>query len=282
MELILAAVRMACIQMRTGGRPADNAAVALAALERARDGGAGFVSLPEAANLLCADARRYPTEAPAEDDDPLLGAARTFARESGTIVHLGSLLLRRPDGLVANRTLVIGRDGATLAAYDKAHLFDVDLGLEEASRESATIARGDRAVVLEVDGLRLGLTICFDLRFSYLYRRLAQAGAEVLLVPANFSTVTGPAHWEPLLRARAIEMQAYVVAAAQCGTNDEGMKAHGRSMIVSPWGDVVAAAGDEPTILFADIDPAEVARVRRSIPSLAADRDLPLEIVTAA
>jgi predicted amidohydrolase len=184
-------------------------------------------------------------------------------------VVIGSALVRRADGKAANRQAVIGPDGAILATYDKLHMFDVDLPTGETARESETYEPGDRAVVTEVAGAKLGLTICYDLRFPALHRALALAGAQALTVPAAFTRPTGEAHWEVLLRARAIETGSYVLAAAQGGRHEDGRGTWGRSMVVAPWGEVTALLDhDEPGVLLAEVDLTEVGKSRRAIPAL--------------
>jgi predicted amidohydrolase len=224
-------------------------------------------------NLLERDRASVLAKIASETDDPTLDRLCGVAKELGIVVHIGSLAIHTPDG-VANRAFVIGPDGAVIAKYDKIHMFDVDLANGESWRESNTYSPGEQAVVVDLPGtgLRLGLSICYDLRFPHLYRALAKAGADVLAVPAAFTRQTGEAHWHVLLRARAIECGAYVITAAQGGKHEDGRETYGHSMVVDPWGVVVAESGTEPGVLYADIDLAKVAEARGRIPALKNDR----------
>ena len=195
-----------------------------------------------------------------------------WPQETGAWLLIGSLSIAVEGGKVANRSLLVDPTGNIVARYDKIHLFDVDLGETESYRESATIAPGDRAVLAETPWGPLGMTVCYDLRFPQLYRTLAQRGALFLSIPAAFTRTTGRAHWHILQRARAIENGAFVFAPAQCGTHAEGRETYGHSLIVDPWGAVLADGGEEPGIVFAEIDPAAVASARNRIPSLRHDR----------
>lgn len=199
---------------------------------------------------------------------------RDAAAQFGVWLLIGSALVRRDDGRAANRSLLVGQDGAVVAQYDKVHLFDVDLPTGERLRESEAYVPGEQAVVASTPFAALGLTVCYDVRFPHLYRDLAKAGAEVITVPAAFTRPTGEAHWAVLLRARAIEAAAFVIAPAQGGTHEDGRGTWGRSLIVDPWGRVLAeAAGDAPGVIYADLDLAEVARVRAAVPALRHDRE---------
>ncbi|MGH6970417.1 MAG: carbon-nitrogen hydrolase family protein, partial [Caulobacteraceae bacterium] len=207
------------------------------------------------------------------EEDPVVRGLAGLAAELGVWLLIGSALVRRPDGKAANRSVLVGPEGRTRATYDKLHMFDVDLPTGERHRESSTYEAGDRAVVAEAAGAKLGLTICYDLRFPSLHRALARAGAEALTVPSAFTRPTGQAHWEVLLRARAIETGAFVLAPAQGGTHEDGRATWGRSMIVGPWGEVLALADhDEPCALLAEIDLDAVAEARAAIPALASER----------
>ncbi|HTX50919.1 MAG TPA: carbon-nitrogen hydrolase family protein [Caulobacteraceae bacterium] len=266
-------LRVGLIQMRT---PADQAA-ALAQAEpmvrRAAANGARLVATPEGTNIL-QRRREALLEAIAtpESDVAVLGLA-DLARELEVWVLIGSALVKRPDGKCANRAMLIGPDGCVAATYDKLHMFDVDLPTGERIRESASYEPGDRAVVADAAGARLGLTICYDVRFPALHNALAKAGAEVLTVPAAFTRPTGEKHWEILLRARAIETGSFVIAPAQGGVHEDGRATWGRSMVVAPWGEVLALADhDEPAVLMADLDLAEVDKARQAIPALRNER----------
>ena len=270
--------RVACAQMRSGRTVADNIAAAEALIREAAAGGARYVLTPEMTNLLERDRAAVLAKVASEADDTTLTRLSALAAELGIVVHVGSLAIHTPEGL-ANRAFVIGPDGAVIAKYDKIHMFDVDLANGESWRESNTYQPGEQAVVVDLPGsgdagadLRLGLAICYDLRFPQLFRALAKAGSGLLAVPAAFTRQTGEAHWHVLLRARAIECGAYVVAAAQGGTHEDGRETYGHSLIVDPWGVVVAEAGTEPGVIFADIDPAKVAEARSRIPALKNDR----------
>ncbi len=267
--------RVACAQMRSGRTVADNIAAAEALIREAAKGGARYVVTPEMTNLLDRDRAAVLAKIASEAEDPTLTRLSQVAAEFGIVVHIGSLAIHTPDG-VANRAFVIGPDGAVIAKYDKIHMFDVDLANGESWRESNTYRPGEQAVAVDLPGapddLRLGLAICYDLRFPQLFRALAKAGAGLLAVPAAFTRQTGEAHWHVLMRARAIECGAYVVAAAQGGTHEDGRETYGHSLIVDPWGVVVAEAGTEPGVIFADLDPAKVAEARGRIPALRNDR----------
>jgi predicted amidohydrolase len=266
-------VRIACAQMRSGRTVADNIAAAEALIREAAAGGARYVVTPEMTNLLERDRAEVLAKIASEADDPTLDRLCAVAAELGIVVHIGSLAIHTPDG-VANRAFVIGPDGAVIAKYDKIHMFDVDLANGESWRESNTYRPGERAVVVDLPGtgLRLGLSICYDLRFPQLYRALAKAGANLVAVPAAFTRQTGEAHWHVLLRARAIECGAYVATAAQGGKHEDGRETYGHSLVVDPWGVVVAESGTEPGVLFADIDVGKVAEARGRIPALKNDR----------
>ncbi|CAN0568916.1 unnamed protein product, partial [Laminaria digitata] len=234
--------------------------------------GADFVSLPECVALLEPDRDALFRKSTAEADHAALHAFTAIARELGIWLHVGSLAVLAADGRIANRTFLIDPTGATTATYDKIHMFDVDLADGESYRESSTYQPGDQAVIADLPWARAGLTICYDVRFPALYAHLAEAGAQVIGVPSAFTRKTGRAHWHVLLRARAIETGCWVFAAAQCGDHAAGRQTYGHSLIVDPWGEIVAEAGEEPGIVIADIDPARVAEARRAVPSLANGR----------
>jgi deaminated glutathione amidase len=263
-------LRVGLIQMRT---PADQAAALAQAAPLVREAaakGARLIATPEGTNLLQRDrAKLFAAMAPQEDDVAVSGLRR-LASEFGVWLLIGSALVRRGDGKCANRAILVRPDGSIAATYDKLHMFDADLPTGERPRESASYEPGDRAVVAEAAGAMLGLTICYDLRFPALYRALALAGAEVMTIPAAFTRPTGAAHWEVLLRARAIETGSFVIAPAQGGSHEDGRATWGHSMVVAPWGEAVALADhDEPCALIADLDLAEVGKARAAIPALA-------------
>jgi predicted amidohydrolase len=261
--------RIALFQAKTGIDPAANADALVAAIGEAAAGGAAMLFTPEMSGLLDRDSKRGAASIVGEDEDRALRACRDTARERCMWVHLGSLAIRADDGKVANRGFVIDDRGEVRARYDKIHLFDVDLPTGESWRESAVYAGGNEAVA--VDGTpvgRLGLTICYDLRFPAIFERLAEAGADLIAVPAAFTVPTGRAHWETLLRARAIEAGLFVVAAAQCGSHEDGRSTYGHSMVVDPWGEVLLDMGEGNGIAFAEIERGRIAEVRGRVPAL--------------
>jgi predicted amidohydrolase len=230
---------------------------------------ARLVSLPEAATYLAASRTQLAERAEWEDDSFSHRRLADMAREFGIWLHAGSLMLRRRDtGRLVNRTLLLGPDGGLVATYDKIHMFDADVGDGQTYRESQSFSAGAAPVTVSIEGLCAGLSICYDLRFPHLYRQLARDGAKLLLVPAAFTATSGRAHWHVLLRARAIETGCFVVAAAQCGTHADGRQTYGHSLIISPWGEVIADAGTGDAVISAALDPALVETARRSIPSL--------------
>ncbi|KQN27046.1 nitrilase [Sphingomonas sp. Leaf34] len=267
--------RIALLQMTSGIDPAANAQTIVEAIHAARDGGAEMVFTPEMAGLIDRDRTRGAASIVLEDDDPVLAAVCSAAAKTGLWVHLGSLAVRRSDGKFANRGFVIDGTGAIRARYDKLHLFDVDLPTGESWRESAAYVAGDTASVVDTPVGRLGASICYDLRFADLYRALSDAGATLLSVPAAFTRPTGAAHWHILLRARAIEAGAYVVAAAQTGVHADGRATYGHSLVIDPWGEVVLDMGEPAGLAFAEIDPARVAAVRSRMPVLQHRRAIP-------
>jgi len=244
------------------------------------DTGADLVCFPEYFGGVRSDGPRYIPTAFAEPDHPVLAAMRAAARDTGTWVLAGSLGVL-VDGKVVNRACVISSDGAIVARYDKIHLFDIDLGEGEPHRESATIAAGDQAVVAPTPWGGLGLSICYDLRFPQLYQTLALNGADMLTVPAGFTKATGTGHWHVLVRARAIETGSYVLASNQNGTLVGGGESFGHSLIVDPWGRVLADGGENEGFVVAEIDPAKVEEARKRIPALANARDFTVRTIEA-
>ena len=262
-------VRIALFQSCTGTDPGANAQALTEAVEQASAGGAEMLFTPEMSGLLDRDAKRAADNLRREEDDQVLATCREAASRHGLWLHLGSLAVRTDDGKLANRGFVIDPTGAVRARYDKIHLFDVDLPTGESWRESAVYRAGESAVVVENTPLgRLGLTICYDLRFPDLFSRLSEAGAQAIAVPAAFTVPTGRAHWDVLLRARAIESEAFVVAAAQSGRHEDGRNTYGHSLVVSPWGDVLLDMGEDIGVGFADIELSLVGEVRQRIPAL--------------
>lgn len=260
--------RIAVLQMTSGIDPAANIRVLTEAIADAARDGATILFTPEMSGLLDRDRARGAASIRSEDADAVLAAVRAAAAKHAIWVQLGSLAVRRADGKLANRGFVIDAAGAIRACYDKMHLFDVDLPSGESWRESAAYSGGERAVTVATPAGVLGLSICYDLRFPDLYRALSDAGATILTVPAAFTRPTGVAHWHVLLRARAIEAGAYVVAAAQTGVHEDGRATYGHSLVIDPWGDVILDMGEEAGLGFAVIDEARVAEVRGRIPAL--------------
>lgn len=266
---------IALIQMRSGIDPAANIAAASAMIREAAAGGAKLVATPETTHLVQKDADQAFAVMKTPQDEPAIPAFAALAAELGIDLLIGSMAVKIAERKAANRSFLFGPDGHIKATYDKAHMFDVGLGQGETYRESANYQAGDRLVLAEAAGARLGLSICYDLRFAYLYRRLAKSGAQILTVPAAFTRPTGRAHWEVLLRARAIETGSYVIAPAQGGLHEDGRRTFGHSMIVGPWGDVVAQLEhDEPGILAATLDLTKVEDARSRVPALTHDRTL--------
>lgn len=272
-------MKAALLQMTSGVDPAANAAVLVDAVAAAADAGAAMLFTPEMSGLLDRDRARAAAAIVAEPDDRVLAAVREAAARHGIWVNLGSLAVRAGERL-ANRGFVIDNAGAIRARYDKLHLFDVDLppskeGAGESWRESAAYAAGKAAAVVETPIGRLGLSICYDLRFPDLYRALSDAGATVLAIPAAFTRPTGAAHWEVLLRARAIEAAAFVLAAAQTGRHEDGRETWGHSLAVDPWGEVLLDMGDAAGLAVVELDMGRLADVRARIPALRHRRPIP-------
>jgi len=262
-------IRIALFQSTAGIDPKANAERLTSAIADAAESGAQMLFTPEMSGLLDRDSRRAASSIREEGEDVVLAACRTAARDNGLWVHLGSLAVRSSAGKVANRAFVIDDQGEVRARYDKIHLFDVDLPTGESWRESAVYSGGEGAVVVGGTPVgKLGLTICYDLRFPALFERLAEAGAELIAVPAAFTVPTGKAHWHVLLRARAIEAGLFVVAAAQVGTHEDGRSTYGHSLVVDPWGEVLLDMGEERGLGFADIDLGRIAEVRSRVPAL--------------
>lgn len=274
-------MRAAILQMTSGIDPAANAASLTRAIEAASADGATMLFTPEMSGLLDRHRARAASSIVAEADDRVLAAVREAAAKFGLWLHLGSLALRGEGGRLVNRGFVIDDGGAVRARYDKIHLFDVDLPTGESWRESAAYAAGDTAVVVDTPVGRLGLSICYDLRFPALYRALSDAGATILAVPAAFTRPTGAAHWHVLLRARAIENAAYVIAAAQCGEHEDGRETFGHSLAIDPWGEVLADLENTVGVRLVDLDPARVADVRQRIPVISHRRPIAPVVVAA-
>ena len=256
------------VQMRSGRTPEANVTAAEALIRSAAARGAQYVQTPEVTTLMDLDRERLFANTLPEAGNPALARFTQLARDLGIWLHIGSMGVRE-GGRIANRSYLIGPDGEIAARYDKIHMFDVTLANGETYHESASYKAGTRAVVTSLPWGKLGLTICYDLRFPKLHQALASAGAGMLAVPAAFTRPTGEAHWHTLLRARAIETGSFVFAAAQGGLHEHGRETYGHSLIVSPWGTILAEGGVEPGVITANIDMAEVAAVRARIPCLA-------------
>ncbi len=263
----------ACVQVNSGTEIEPNLAAAGDLVRRARDRGADLIALPETVTAIVFGRRKTLERARPEDSHPGIPFFADLAQETGATLLVGSMSVGLPGGeQVANRSFLFDPTGAIVARYDKMHMFDVDLAGGESYRESATYRPGEKAVLAPTPWGGLGMTICYDLRFAYLYRALAQAGAEILSVPAAFTRKTGRAHWHVLLRARAIETGCFVIAPAQTGTHDQGRETFGHSLIVAPWGEVLADAGEDVGVVTADIDMGRVAEARAAVPALSHDR----------
>jgi len=256
------------VQMRAGLAPAANLETAVALIEQAKAAGADYALTPEMTNVMDIKRERLFATMVAEEEDPCLARLCELARKLGIYVHIGSLAIKISAERAVNRSFLIDPSGEIVARYDKIHMFDVDLAGGESYRESRNFRPGENAVVTDLPWGRLGLTICYDLRFPALYRALAEAGSLFITVPAAFTRQTGEAHWHVLIRARAIENGSFVLAAAQGGLHENGRETFGHSLIVDPWGRILAEGGTEPGIIMAKLDPAEVVAARSRIPSL--------------
>ena len=273
-------VKVAAVQMRSDGDMSAN----ITALERmvgeAAAQGAQYVQTPENTGIIQNDRALYRASLHAEQDDPVVKAAAALAKRHGIYLHIGSTPIKLDNGLIANRAFVFAPDGSKITTYDKIHMFDVDLDNGESWRESDTISAGDRAVVAELPFMKLGLAICYDIRFPQLFQAQANAGANVISAPAAFTRQTGEAHWHILQRARAIENGAFLISAAQGGLHNGNRQTYGHSIIVSPWGKVLAEADhDDPTVIYAEIDVADSTAARNKIPNLKNAREFKLETI---
>ena len=271
-------MRAGLVQLNVCDDPAVNLPATLEHIRAAVAGGAGFVLTPECTNLLSSNRAHQRATLRLEAEDPTLAALRDQAARSGVWLLIGSLglLTEDADGRFANRSFLIGPAGQIVARYDKIHMFDVNVSEAEVYRESAAYRPGSHAVLADAGFAMIGMTVCYDLRFAQLYRRLAQSGAQILTVPAAFNHLTGQAHWETLLRARAIETGCFVLAPAQTGFHPEaagkGRRTHGHSLAIAPWGEILADAGTDPGVTLVDLDLSQVAQARARIPSLLHDR----------
>jgi predicted amidohydrolase len=274
-------MRAAVLQMTSGIDPAANAAVIVDAVARAKGEGGDMLFTPEMAGYLDRDRDRARETLRREADDPVLAAVRDAAARHGLWVHLGSLPVKgeRADGRWSNRSFMIDDSGEIRARYDKIHLFDVELATGESWRESAVYGPGEQVVAVDTPWARMGLSVCYDMRFPDLYRALTDAGATVLLIPAAFTVPTGQAHWHILLRARAIEGACFVIAAAQTGQHADGRETYGRSLIADPWGEVALDMGTQAGLAIADIDLSRIEEVRGRVPAIANRRSISADVI---
>ena len=274
-------IRIAVFQMTAGIDPAANAAMLEYAIGQAAEGGAAMLFAPEMSGLLDRNRKRAAGHIVPEADDPVLARVRAAAARHGLWVALGSLAVAREDGAWANRSLLIGPDGFIAARYDKIHMFDVELASGETWKESSAYSPGEQVVSADTPLGKLGLTICYDVRFPALFGALGDMACDAIAVPAAFTVPTGKAHWHLMLRARAVEASAYVIAAAQVGEHEDGRRTYGHSLVVDPWGEVVLdMGGEEAGVAFAEIDPGRIAEVRAQLPSLANRRAIPRSLMT--
>ncbi|MDH4983569.1 carbon-nitrogen hydrolase family protein [Hyphomicrobium sp. D-2] len=271
--------RVGLVQMCSGRTVAPNIDAACALIRQAAGEGAQYIQTPEMTNILEIDRTRLPDALRPEAEDPAILGFTELARELGVWLHIGSLALQGEAGKPVNRSLLFSPEGEIVARYDKIHMFDVDLANGESYRESASYEPGKSAVLAQIPWGGLGMTICYDLRFPHLHRTLAHGGAHFLAVPAAFTRPTGAAHWHTLLRARAIECQCYVFAAAQGGKHEDSRETFGHSLIISPWGEILGEGGVDPGVIVADIDLPRLEQIRQQVPSLRNDR--PFDLVTS-
>ena len=264
--------KVACIQNCADDDVAENITLATELVRAARQAGADLICLPENFSLIQVNDARLLAQAHTEELHPAIPHFKDLARALGAWILMGSLAIKHASGKINNRSYLLDDSGRVIASYNKLHLFDVNLKAGESYRESATVEPGDRAVVAATPWGGIGLSVCYDLRFAHLYRALAQAGAQYLSIPAAFTRTTGQAHWHVLQRARAIETGSYVFAPGQCGIRRSGRATYGHSLIVDPWGRILADGGDESGFVIAEVDSARVEEARRMIPALQHDR----------
>ncbi len=270
-------MRVASIQLRSGTDIDANIRQASELVRKAADDGAELIVTPEMTHILQRSPKRLFANIQPQDNDPGVTTFSQLASELGVHLLIGSLAIKTADERAANRSFLFGPDGKIITTYDKIHLFDVNVSRAETWRESNIYDKGTHAVLADINEFKLGLSICYDLRFPHLYRHYGQSGAHILTIPAAFTRPTGQAHWESLLRARAIETGSYVIAAAQGGEHEDGRATWGHSMIINPWGDIIAHLDhDEPGIISADISIEEVEAVRRKIPAWQSEVDFKL------
>jgi len=274
---------VACVQMRGGTDVDENIKAASALIQDAATRGAHLIATPEMTNLVDIRKGMGLSKAKPEHQSPALAAFQALAKSNAVWLLIGSLAIAHPsEDKLVNRSYVIAPSGLVVARYDKMHMFDVAIGDGQSYRESASYVAGDEAVLVDTGVAKIGLSICYDLRFAALYRRLANAGADILACPAAFTRLTGKAHWHTLLRARAIETGSFVIAPAQTGVHEDGRQTFGHSLIVSPWGDIIAERSeDSPGLIMAELDLSDVTSARERIPSLGHDRDFSVRHVTS-
>ena len=260
--------------MTSGREPADNLTVASKLIRQAKAQGAELIMTPETTNMMEPRRALLFEKAVAEEDDASAAGFSALAAELGVWLLIGSLVVRVAPDKAANRSMLFDPKGRVAARYDKIHMFDVEIPDGQSYRESKAYQAGVQAVLADLPWGRLGMTVCYDLRFPYLYRDLAQAGAGFLSVPAAFTRFTGQAHWHVLLRARAIETGCFVFAPAQCGTHAQGRETFGHSLVIAPWGEILADGGEEPGVILAKIDPALIVKARAMVPALTHDRPI--------
>jgi predicted amidohydrolase len=276
------AFRAALVQMRASRSVERNVEDAISLIAEAAGKGADYIQTPECTTLMEIEQPRLMAETKPEDNNPSLQAFTDAARKHKIWLHIGSMGVKVGEQRLANRSYLIAPDGGIAARYDKIHMFDVDLGNGESYSESVNYQAGPSAIVADLPWGRLGLTICYDLRFPALHRALAKAGAKFIAGPAAFTRTTGEAHWHTLLQARAIETCAFILAAGQGGRHENGRETFGHSLIISPWGEILAEAGIDPQVVVADIDTAYADQIRRKIPSLTHDREFDVVVATAS
>jgi deaminated glutathione amidase len=261
-------IRVACVQMRSGTDVAQNVAAATDLIRQAAAQGAELIATPEMTTLLDRNPGAAWEKSTTEEADPGLKAFRTLAKELRVTLLIGSIAIRAAEPKCANRSFLIGPDGEVIARYDKIHMFDVQLNAGNIYRESDSYAAGGEAVLASLPAAKLGMTVCYDVRFPDLFRTLAVAGAQIIAVPAAFTRITGEAHWHILLRSRAIETGCFVIAPAQGGKHEDGRETYGHSLIIDPWGEILAEGGVDPGVIIATLDLSKVDDIRGKIPSL--------------
>ncbi len=266
-------LKAACVQLNNAIDIQENLNAASALIRAAAGQGATFIATPENTDQMIHNRFEKLNDAFSEDEHPAVPFFKQLSQELGVWILVGSMCIRVDKDKLANRGFVFAPDGSISARYDKIHLFDVDLPTGESHRESKIYTPGDKGVVASIGDIKVGMSICYDLRFAHLYRSLAKAGAQILSIPAAFTLPTGQAHWEVLQRARAIETGCFVLAAAQCGSHDGARQTYGHSMIINPWGEILAELSDEPGFIVADLDLDAVINARSAIPALLHDRD---------